>query len=116
MMKILISLILIMFMLISCEDSSKINIFDEDKSVNKYSIEYEVLDTFDDVDRRYKEIWDQQDNKLIEYEKGQRWAFSYHKGKTCVIVRAKTSEYSLKELETTIGHEHLHCIFGAWHK
>ena len=97
-------------------DTSKDTMFSEDKDRSKYEVEYETLDSFDEVNARYEVIWDKQKNPIIEKATEGMYGFSYDEGSKCIIVMAKPSQYSLKELERTLGHEHLHCRFGAWHK
>ena len=89
----------------------KIDLFNDLTPRTDYHVVYELSD---DVDARYKEIWALQNEAVIEFEEGTRYGFSYNKGSTCVIVIDKNIKQ--KQLERTVGHENLHCMFGAFHK
>lgn len=106
--------LIVIFTFGGCEQSPR-DTFSEIPIIAKYTVEYEVLATMKDVDARYNEIWNQQTTTIIKRETGSMYAFAYRRGKTCVIVIAQSSEYSLQQYEITVGHENLHCMYGAWH-
>ena len=83
---------------------------------SNYVVEYHYFNSEKSLEAEY--------NKKIGKNKGENTAkghlkgFSYHYSNNpnvCHITLLKPSLYSLKELQTTIGHENLHCMFGTWH-
>lgn len=108
-------IVILSLILSSCSETEDTR-FSEEEDKQSYTVEYEVLDSLRAVKGRYKEIWDKQSNTITKKTKGGIYGFAYDKGTKCIIVMAKSSEYTLKELERTLGHEHLHCRYGAWHK
>lgn len=109
----MIKYVLLAILLTGCSDSEPFKNTDPKKD---YTVHYEYVD---DVNKRYEEVWSMQTKIIIEKEEVQsnqkRLGFSYNVGNKCMIVLSN-DPLSQKELETTIGHEHLHCIYGAFHK
>lgn len=110
-----IAILLLILGLGAC-DSPREDRFAEYKGKSEYTIEYEILDSIESINKRYDEIWIKQKNPITKRVTEDMYGFAYDKGTKCIIVMAKPSEYTLQELERTLGHEHLHCIYGAWHK
>lgn len=110
-----ITIALLSLALISCSETNDTR-FSEEKDNQSYTVIYEIFNTLENVKKRYNEVWDTQTKVVIKKTNKDMYGFSYFKGNKCIIVMAVSSAYTLRELEKTLGHEHLHCRYGAWHK
>ena len=81
----------------------------------QYTTVIKLLNSIDEVNAEYERVWKLQKNPIINFEKGDRYGFSYMSSDVCFVVIAKEDRFVLKEFERTLGHEHLHCMYGAWH-